>query len=335
MTLGNLNDGQTAIKVIAAMGALTFVFLIAAATGLKRTLQPGEAQRAPIAEAKSPFNGERAFADLHKVVAFGPRIPGSQEAADLRVFIRKELSLAKLEVWEHAFEASTPIGVRKMVNVVGIVRGTKPGVILVGNHYDTKYFPEFRFVGANDGGSTTAWMIEMARALGPKREGRSVWLLFFDGEEAFGEWSATDSLYGSRAFVRHLRDQKQLGEISVMINVDMIGDCHLGIHKDAGAPAWLTRILWEKAKTLGYGHYFLASSQRVEDDHIPFRNAGVPAALIIDFSYGGSAVDHRKNWHTPHDTMDKVCATSLQAVGDVLYAALPELDAYLDQTGRH
>lgn len=115
-----------------------------------------------------------------------------------------------------------------------------------------------------------------------------------------------------------------------MINVDMIGDCYLGIMKDADAPGWLTDLIWDTASRIGYGTHFSAFGRQIEDDHVPFRQAEIPALLIIDFSYGGSLLVHRKTWHTAQDTMDKLCPESLQAVGDVLYHALPAVDAYLD-----
>lgn len=281
----------------------------------------------PASQAQSPFDGKRAFEDLRAVVAIGPRDPGSQGIVQARDYIKRQLTAAGLAVREQAFTATTPVGSKAMVNLTGVVEGTKPGVILLGNHYDTKYFPNFTFVGANDGGSTTAWMLEMARTLGPHREGCSVWLCFFDGEEAFKTWSEADSLYGSRAYVAALKSGGELAQIKAMINVDMIGDCYLGVVGDPGAPAWLSGAVWGTASKLGYSEHFLLTPRHVEDDHVPFRKAGVPTLEVIDFSYGKTVNDHNRNWHTPNDTIDKVCADSLQVVGDVIYHALPDIDA--------
>lgn len=321
------------MKVIVIGGVCAFLFLVLTVLVMKRALKPDEMQRVPAAQQRSPFDGKRAFADLERIVGFGPRPSGSEALEQTRRYIIQELKQAGLDVRTFPFEASTPIGKKDMVNVAGIVQGSRPGIILLGNHYETKYFPDFEFVGANDGGSTTAWMIEMARVLGPTRTGRSVWLCFFDGEEAFQEWSRHDSLYGSRRFVEELRASGGLESVQAVINVDMIGDAYLGIHRDPGAPAWLHSIVWDGAERLGYGRHFLSRSLAVEDDHIPFREAGIPAIGIIDFMYGGSMLDHQRNWHTPNDTLDKVSASSLQAVGDVIYHALSEIDAYLDAQG--
>lgn len=311
--------GSPAIKALLAMGVFALVLLLASAAGLRHFAYSAR---------RSPFNGQRAFEQLQTVVAFGPRPSGSEALARLQNYIQDTLEKAGLEVRRHEFRASTPVGELPMVNITGIVQGTEPGIIILGNHYETKLFDEFTFVGANDGGSTTAWMLEMARALGPKRQGKTVWLCFFDGEEAFREWSSTDGIYGSREFVKKLKDENLLLQITAMINVDLIGDCLLNIKRDRDAPEWLTRIVWDKARELGHGDRFLPFVQLVEDDHVPFRRAGVPALNLIDYAYGGSPSDHRRNWHTPNDTIDKVCADSLQAVGDVIYHALPEIDAY-------
>lgn len=326
--------GNTALKVIVAGGVTAFVLLLLFSAGLHRMVFPDKTQIPKQGGAHSPFDGQRAYADLEKICALGPRPPGSPEAEGLRALIREELGKVGIPVKEYPFEAETPLGKRRMVNVVGTVQGSQSGVILLGNHYDTKYFPDFRFVGANDGGSTTAWMIEMARALGPRREGRSVWLVWFDGEEAFKDWTDTDSLYGSREFVRTLRLQGKLKTVDAMINVDMIGDKYLGIARDSGAPGWLSNIVWTTAASQGYSGHFLSQSNTVQDDHMPFRLAGVPALELIDFEYGGSRLDHSNLWHTANDTIDHVSADSLQVVGDVIYDALPGIDTYLDRQAR-
>jgi glutaminyl-peptide cyclotransferase len=296
---------------------------------------PGRTDAGPLytgsVKPQSPFDATRAFRDLEAIVAIGPRPPGSPEALATRQYIKEELEAAGLEVREDAFEASTPVGPRSMANLTAVVEGTQPGIIILGNHYDTKYFPDFPFVGANDGGSTTAWMIELGRTLGPRRDGRTVWLCFFDGEESFKTWTDTDSLYGSREFVRRLKDEGKLDQVRAMINVDMIGDCYLGIYTDVGAPDWLTQTVWAKAQELGYASHFLSNGRSIQDDHIPFRSAGIPALELIDFNYGESFLDHDRLWHTPQDTIDRVCPGSLQVVGDVIYHALPELDARIDE----
>ncbi len=304
------------------------------AFGLKRIAHNDDQQRATAATGAGAFNGERAYGTLKKVVAIGPRPAGSAQAETLRELIRSEVEQAGLDVRPVPFDADTPLGKRSMVNLIAVVKGTRDGIIALSNHYDTKLFDSFQFVGANDGGSTTAWMIEMARTLGPSRDGRSIWLIWFDGEEAFKEWSSSDGLYGSREMVRYLRKTKELDNLKALVNLDMIGDCHLGISRDAGAPSWLANSIWKSAAVLEHERRFLPDTQVIEDDHMPFRLAGVPCMNLIDFEYGGSPSEHSATWHTANDTIERVCPASLQAVGDVIYHALPAIESYLDAQAR-
>ncbi|HOS04118.1 MAG TPA: M28 family peptidase [Candidatus Hydrogenedentes bacterium] len=329
-SMGKHAEGN-ALKIIAVAGALIVLALLGLSYVLREGLKKNENERVATRSRQSPYDGERAFAVLKTVVGFGPRPSGSAALEQLRDYIRRELKESGLEVREHAFDANTPLGVKRMVNLVGVSQGTTPGVIVLGGHYETKFFPDFTFVGANDAGSSTAWLIEMARVLSGSREGRSVWIVFFDGEEAMVKWSDADSLYGSRAFVEDIRQRGELSDIRAMINVDMIGDCYLGLYRDPTAPRWLEDCLWNTAQDLGYAEHFLERTLQVDDDHMPFRKAGIPAVDLIDFVYGGSILDHQRNWHTVQDTLDKVCAASLQAVGDVVYRALPKIDALLDK----
>lgn len=316
---------------MAALGAVIALLLLLMYGVVRSHIQAANSNRVPQRAGKSPFNGERAYKTLEQVVALGPRPSGSAQLAQLRVMIGSELEKAGLTVEEHPFKATTPVGVVPMVNIVGIVKGNKPGVIALSNHYETKLFKDFQFVGANDGGSTTAWMLEMARTLGPTRQGRTIWLVFFDGEEAFVNWSGEDSLYGSRRMAAELQSQGRLPEFKAWINVDMIGDCYLAIRQDFDAPKWLREAIWNTAGQLQYQAQFVPFVHSIEDDHTPFRKAGVPAVNIIDFTYGPTETDHAQTWHTERDTIDRVCAESLQIVGDVIYHAIPKIEGRLDR----
>jgi hypothetical protein len=326
---------NTAMKVIVIVGIMTMVLLFIVALVMKRSLKPDESERVRVVASESPFDQARAWRDLEFIVGLGPRPAGSEKAAALRQYIARELEGAGLSVREHAFEAQTPVGAKSMVNLITEIRGSRGDVILLTNHYDTKQFDKFAFVGANDGGSTTAWMLEMARALKPRAgTGCTIWLAWLDGEESFGKWTSDNSLYGSRALVAHLKEKGELSRIRAMINVDMIGDAYLCIHRDPDAPSWLLNPVWDTARRFGYMRHFSLATRKVEDDHVPFREAGVPALEIIDFSYGGSMMQHALNWHTAQDTLDKVRAESLKAVGDVIYHSLSVIEAQLDRQGK-
>lgn len=267
------------------------------------------------------FSGRRAYQHVEKLVELGPRPAGSAAAKRAHDYIRQELERLGLEVRVDEFTGSTPIGDRTFRNLIGILPGSSRDVIALASHYDTKYFPGERFVGANDGGSSTGAVLELARALSGRKHSFTYWFLFFDGEEAFDEWSPIDSLYGSRHLVDQLRRDGELPRLKTLVLLDMIGDRQLVLRQEENSARWLVRLLWKAARDLGYGAHFVEELLSIEDDHIPFVQAGVASVDLIDLDY--------PPWHTPDDTLDKVSAESLEVVGKVVLAALPAIEAYL------
>jgi glutaminyl-peptide cyclotransferase len=273
------------------------------------------------------FDGGRAFEHLRAVVGFGPRPAGSAAADETRRYIRTQMAAVGVQVSDQAFEARTPLGPVKMVNVRATIPGARPERIILAGHYDTKLFREFRFVGANDAGSSTAVLIEMARVLKARRNAWTVELLFLDGEEAFVDWYlGDDHTYGSRHYVEEARRTGDLARIKAMILVDMVGDRDLRIRRESNSTSWLTDVIWASARTLGHEAVFAPGPFSVEDDHLPFVQAGVPAVDLIDLDYAP--------WHTPDDTLDKVSARSMETVGRVLTAAWPSIEGRLLKRGR-
>jgi len=205
--------------------------------------------------------------------------------------------------------------------------------VLISGHYDTK--PQAGFVGANDGGSSTAAVLEMARVLAKTKPEYTLWFVFFDGEEAFVDWSANngmDNTYGSRHMVKKLARDGVLQHVKAMVLVDMIGDKNLDLLRDTESTLWLVNAIWRTARRLGYSKHFLEAEGAYSDDHIPFKEAGVPSVDLIDFNYGPS----NRYWHTNEDTLDKVSGESLKVAGDVVIAALPEIFKHLDVgNGKH
>jgi len=289
--------------------------LVAAFTACISTAQPVPAQ-AP------RFDGPRAFEDLKRLVEIGPRPAGSPGIETTRDYLRKELSAAGLKVEEQAFDARTPLGTVRMVNL----RATLPGQvqdrgrIIIGGHYDTKLVKEFRFVGASDAGSSAAFLLEIARALRGRSNPLPIELLFLDGEEAVVEWTGQDHTYGSRYYVEQLKKTGTVKDVRAFILVDMIGDKDLGIRREQNSTAWLKDAIWGAARRLGRKE-FLDEETPIEDDHLEFLAAGIPSVDIIDLDDPA--------WHTADDTLENVSARSLQVVGDVLLAALPLIEARL------
>ncbi len=280
------------------------------------------------------FDGARAHDHVRQLVAIGPRVAGTPGAKQARDYITAQMKAIGLTVDEQAFEATTPAGPAKMVNLRVTISGGDPstgsgqapstgsgqGRLIVAGHYDTKRFREFTFVGANDGGSSTALLIELARVLKDRQNALPIEILFLDGEEAVVEWQGTDHTYGSRYYVEAARKAGTLSRIAALVLVDMIGDRDLRISRESNSTPWLTDIIWSAAKRLKRPE-FLERETAIEDDHLRFLEAGVPAVDIIDLDYPA--------WHTADDTLDKVSAESLQVVGDVLLAALPEIEKRL------
>jgi len=296
-------------RLLGLLAVCGFVSLGLAACQDARAAEPG-------------FSGGRAFADLKRLVAFGPRPSGSPALAKSRQEIVRQLQQAGVPVEDDNFVAATPLGSVPMTNLIAKLPGARPQVVIVAGHYETKRFDDFPFVGANDGGSSAAFLLELARVLTRRKNELTFWLVFFDGEEAFEQFTATDGLYGSRHLVARLTANGELSRVEAMILVDMIGDAKLNICRDYNSTPWLTDLVFRSARRLGYGRYFSDEQRAYEDDHVPFVNAGVSAVDLLDFDYG----PNNSYWHTAQDTVDKCSPTSFTIVGRVVLATLEELE---------
>jgi glutaminyl-peptide cyclotransferase len=273
------------------------------------------------ASASIHFDANRAWEHLRRVVAIGPRPAGSAAIEESRRYIKTTLAAAGVSVSEQAWTDRTPLGPVRMVNLIATIPGASANRLVIAGHYDTKLVREFRFVGANDGGSSTAFLLELARALKARRNALTIELVFFDGEEAVVEWAGTDNTYGSRRYVSVTTQNGSLATLKAMILVDMIADRDLLIMRESHSTPWLADIIWDAARRQKLGPYFDDEGMPIEDDHLPFLEAGIPAVDLIDFEF--------KAWHTAADTLDAVSSRGLQVVGDTLLAALPAIEARL------
>jgi hypothetical protein len=279
--------------------------------------------------AQAPgFDAARAWQHLEHLVALGPRPAGSPALRQTRAYITRELGAAGLTVQEQPFTPSTPLGPVDMVNLIVRLPGERTDRILLAGHYDTKLMREAPFVGANDGGSSAAMLLELARVLASRPRTFTYELIWLDGEEAFctdwtecGTAAEPDNTYGSRHYVSAAREAGALGALRALLLVDMVADRRLEIRRDTNSTPWLVDLVWATARRLGHDDVFVDQLTAVEDDHLPFLRAGVPAVDIIDLDYPA--------WHTPSDTLEQVSAASLQVVGDVVLASLPALEQRL------
>ena len=325
-----MRDRLGAAVLLAGLAVVTACGREAAPAGAASSLgTPVAAQApAPAPAAATAFDGARAWAHLERLVAFGPRPSGSAALGESRAYITRELAAIGLTVQSQRFTAATPLGAVEMENLLVRIPGRRPDRILLTGHYDTKRMQNARFVGASDGGSSAAFLLEAARVLKARPGEFTYELIWFDGEEATcrdwnecGSATAPDNTYGSRYYVDAARKAGVLPSLKAMILVDMIGDRDLQVRRDSNSANWLNDLVWAAADRLGHGRVFVPDATTIEDDHIPFVRAGVPSIDIIDLDY--------PYWHTPDDTLDKVSQRSLQSVGDVLITALPDIEARL------
>jgi len=268
------------------------------------------------------FSGEKAMREVERQVGFGPHPTGSPAILQAREHIISTLKTHGWEVEKQEFDLE-PVpgkGSLRFVNIIARFPNKGSGAAprdtqraIVGSHYDTKRMSGIRFVGANDGGSSTGALLELARvlAIAPDLASR-IELVFFDGEEAIEQFgpaeTGPDGLVGSRHYARTLRDSGRAAQFRFAIVWDMIGDADLTVTLPRDTPAELASGIFAAAEALGARRNFGYSSGGITDDHTPLGLiARIPAVDIIDFDY--------PPWHTSGDTLDKLSAASLQTIG--------------------
>jgi glutaminyl-peptide cyclotransferase len=289
--------------------SLSFVCLVVVTSGVEGTSS----------KIWTEFSGDKALAHVQRLVDFGPRPPESEAIKKSRDYIRQTLKSSGWNVTEQAFTDNTPRGQVRFVNLIArFGAATKASdLFLLCSHYDTKIFETFRFVGANDGGSSTGLLLELARVLAQQpRLAEKTELVFFDGEEAFENFSDTDGIYGSRHFAHELGQDGSAKSFRGGILFDMVGDRSLDITLPPNSPTKITRDVFASADALKLRNYFTYFDQDITDDHTPLNAIGIPVLDMIDFHYAP--------WHTADDTMDKLSAQSLQIVGSVAVYYLSE-----------
>jgi glutaminyl-peptide cyclotransferase len=285
--------------------------------------KPGD--EAPPAEKTGGFDGKRAYEQVAKQVSFGPRPAGSPALAKLQEYMESELKSYGCTVEADSFSADTPAGRLPMKNFLVKIPRQKPGIILLGTHYDTKRLENF--VGADDAGSSTAVMLEIARVLcAQKQPGKyAVWIAFFDAEEAVNrEWQDPDNRYGSRQMAAQLAASGDLKDVKAFILADIVGGRTPHFKRDGDSTKWLKDLVWEVAGRLGYGEVFVSAPTNFGgDDHLSFTARKVPSVDIMDLDTQNDV----PYWHTPEDTMDKISPKTLAIVGHTILESVKEIQA--------
>ncbi|HKW61638.1 MAG TPA: M28 family peptidase [Candidatus Acidoferrum sp.] len=281
---------------------------------------PQGANDAPPADKTGGFDGKRAYELVARQVGFGPHPSGSPAIAKLQDFLQVELKSYGCTVDTDSFTADTPVGRLPMKNILVKIPGEKPGIILLGTHYDTLLTVP-NFVGADDGGSSTALMMELARLLCPQHGKYAVWIAFLDGEEAMRQWSDTDSRYGSRQMAARLAMSGDLKKVKAFLLADIVGGRDAQLKRETSSTPDLINLFWNTAHKLGYTKLFLDTTTSADDDHDSFLKRGVPSLDVIgDFINNGY-------WHTPEDNLDKISAKTLAEVGHVFLESIKGLQS--------
>ena len=270
-------------------------------------------------------NGSTVLHHVEQMISWGPHPPGSEAQKKVGTYIAERLESYGLKVNTQVFRPITPLGRREMQNIWAVSQGTTESLIILASHYDSKYFEKFPFVGANDSGSSTALVLELARILAiDNPTDHTLWFVFFDGEEAFLDWTDMDSLYGSREFVKMLKARSWLHRVDALILLDMVGEKDLVFRKDVNSTPWLNTLIWNTASQMGHENIFqMRGNTGAQDDHIPFAEEGVPVVDIIDLDY--------VHWHRQEDTLDKLSIDNLEIVGNVVLGSLTAISQYLGE----
>jgi glutaminyl-peptide cyclotransferase len=292
------------------------------------------APQSTLPPSSTGFDGNRAYDFVAQQVAFGPRPPDSDAIRKTQDYIITQLKHFGCQVETDDFHANTPVGRLAMKNITVKIPGASPNIILLGTHYDTDTLHAnddqkmTNFVGADDGGSSTGLMMEIARVLCGKpsaeiKPSATVWIAFFDGEEALKHWdNDTDSCFGSREMAAKLAASGDIARVKAFVLADLVGYKDLRINRQENAAPWLQDIIWLKGAKLGHSNVFISQTvSGYEDDHLAFMHRGVPSMDLIGDAWSYQPV----YWHTPQDTMDKISPAALQAVGEVILASLPEI----------
>jgi glutaminyl-peptide cyclotransferase len=299
---------------------------IADGAGTSAAIVAGAADPMPASPDSGPpplFDANRAMKYVKDIVAFGPRPIGSENHRNVENFILSQLKADEVE--QDAFEIHATEGTFPVHNIIAKFPGTKDGIIVIASHYDTNWpLRNTSYVGANDGASSSALLLEIADQIrGKKLQGYSIWLLWDDAEESMRlPWYDPESLYGVRHLAERWQSDGTLKKIKAFILEDMIGDADLNIERVMEATPWLEDLIYQAATRLGYQSHFFAREISVEDDYRPFLDHGVPSVDLIDFDYGYNNVF----WHTSEDTVDKLSPKSLEIVGTVTLETVRLID---------
>ncbi|MFC1497260.1 M28 family metallopeptidase [Verrucomicrobiota bacterium] len=274
------------------------------------------------------FSGTKALEEVCDFVAIGPRHSGTKGAKKAAAYLAKRLEEIGIEPLIDEFTDLTPRGEVTFRNIMGIIQGTENKSIIIASHYDTKSGISKDFIGANDSGSSTGLLLELAELFlmhtNNTSPGPSIIIVFFDGEECMEQYGENDGLHGSKHLAKTLLQNQRADNVIAVIVADMIGDKNLSVTLPRNSTAELTSLVFKSAREEGARLKFSLAHSNIRDDHVPFLKAGMPVVNIIDLEFG-SAPGKNDYWHTPEDTLDKLSEKSLETVGRVVIRTVNKL----------
>ncbi len=305
-----------AIKVIAVLGLMAFLVLLLTLQTLKKQIEPDAAQMVKVLAKRSNFDRARAWKDLESIYGGGaPRPVGTPGFAAAAEYILVELKQAKIPAEMRRYSSGTNPSYPPFTAVHAQIKGTSPGLIVFCTPLDGPARGPAAHFGANATASGPAWLLEMARIWGTRRDGRSLCLVWYGGESTGA---------GAHEFAA------ELNEAEAVFHIAAVADRYLGLAPDPRAPDWLRSAVWKMAERLNYGRHFSEGIPLSKPIASPFRIPGLPVIDLMDFPFGGSIAQHRLLWGSEQDTLEASRSESLQAVADVIYHALAPVEAELN-----
>ena len=287
---------------------------------------------APQPALHDAFNAHQTYLYNAEIAGFGMRMPGSVGHQKTEDLVKRVVAADGGQFSTDDFIASTPRGkvpVHNLIAKFNVSSDPHQPIFILAGHYDTLF--KTGFIGANDGGSSTAIHLGFADALhrAPKTK-MQIWLVWTDLEEAVKAFEGNDGLYGSRHLANELKAEGLVPRIKGFFLLDMIGDKDLDVDKESTSTSWLQDFIYAAAKELHYEQYFFTYSEPIIDDQVSFANVGIPAVDVVDATFGpmGPGYDSMGEYHhTNQDTMDKVSEHSLMIVGRTVLRAVEMIDS--------
>jgi hypothetical protein len=326
----------------AMLRAIRIPWVLTALLGMACAEVPPPAPPAPPPPDPSRFSGERAWRHLEKLAQLGPRVSGTSESDEARSYIRGELEAIDLEPDPLSFHVNVGLADGGVENVefetlLAVLPGESDDLVVLAAPFDSRHFDSFTHIGANNGASGAALLLEMARVLSVNPIPYTVWLAFLDGDSAHADDTRPDQRYlGSRALVDEIQDGPSLSRVRLMVYFNQVADRDLAIARDLLSDRVVRRAFEGAARRLGHESVFPSDQPyaRPPGGHQAFRGVGVRRVMaVVDDRFGGDEAPGVYR-HTEEDTLERCDPASLEVAGTVADAGLRDVVELLRKVDR-